>query len=177
MTLPTTSPVVERHARLQALYRRAPTEAMIRKHVWTRDGEVADPAHGAVVPGAHGTTWAVGIDAKVGGDDDAPNPGEMLCAALASCLDTTLRMIANHLRVELRSVRVDVQGEVDARGALAVDPGVRVGFQALNAVIAYDAAPGTEPRRLELLRAQTDQLCITLDTLRNGVAVDVAWAG
>ena len=174
MTLSTPSPVVVRHSRLQSRYRAEPAAAMIHKHVWTRD-DGHDPVHGVVVPGPYGAAWAVGIDAKVGGDDDAPNPGELLCAALASCLDTTLRMIAAHLRVGLRSVRVDVHGEVDARGALAVDPGVRVGFRSLEAHVAYDPAPGTEPRRLDLLRDRTEDLCITLDTLRAGVPVELAW--
>jgi hypothetical protein len=38
---------------------------------------------------------AFGTHTAVGGESDYPVPGELLCAAVASCLDSTIRTIAN----------------------------------------------------------------------------------
>lgn len=62
-------------------------------------------------------------------DHDAPNPGDMLCGALAACMDSTIRKVADHLGVTLTSLEVKVAAEVDVRGCLAVDRKVPVGFQ------------------------------------------------
>jgi uncharacterized OsmC-like protein len=53
----------------------------------------------------------------------------MLCAALAACLDSTIRIIADHLDVTLSSLEVGVTAEVDVRGTLLMDRKVPGGFQ------------------------------------------------
>jgi uncharacterized OsmC-like protein len=72
----------------------------------------------------------LGIHHAVGGYHDAPNPGDLLCAALASCLDSTLRIIAARLGVRLVALEVDVTADVDVRGTLMLDRAVPVGLRA-----------------------------------------------
>lgn len=76
--------------------------------------------------------WSFGIHRAVGGYHDAPNPGDILCAALASCLDSTIRIIADRLGITLTSLEVDVTAEVDVRGTLVVNRDIPVGFQAMR---------------------------------------------
>jgi uncharacterized OsmC-like protein len=119
--------------------------------------------------------WHYGVDRAVGGLHDAPNPGELLCAALAACADTSVRMLADLLRVQLDDLEVEVSGDLDVRGTLDVDRSVPVGFQRLALDVRLRAAPGTPPARVHRLVAAAERACVVLDTLRAGVPVDVAF--
>jgi uncharacterized OsmC-like protein len=166
--------VVERQAPLRALYAESPQEALTRKSARTSAASVpaSDPFHGEVEVGqGYGASLRFGLDRYIGGMHDAPNPGDLLCAALAACEDGTIRMIANLLGVELTELEVEVSGELDVRGCLGVDPDVRVGFEALECKVHLAAVEGTDPRRLEALVAAAERFCVNLDTLRGGIEV------
>lgn len=81
----------------------------------------------------------------MGGDHDLPNPGDLLSAALAACLDSTIRIIADRNGVVLDHLVVDVRSEVDVRGTHMVDTSVPVGFQGITCDIRARAADGTDP--------------------------------
>jgi uncharacterized OsmC-like protein len=133
-----------------------------------------DPFHGEVEIGrGYGVKMRFGLDGHVGGLDDLPNPGDLLCAALAACEDGTLRIIAALLGVTMEELDVQVSGTLDARGALAVSHDARVGFEQLSCRIRLRAAAGTDPRLLGRLIAAGERFCVNLDTLRNGVHVDI----
>lgn len=58
--------------------------------------------------------------AEVFGTDTAPNPQELLFAALGSCLSAVYAGQATLLGITLRSVRVELRGTLDMRGVLLV---------------------------------------------------------
>lgn len=174
--------VASRQMPLRQRYSERPGDAMITKRVLTATSDMDDPFHSAVRPQnvAHpqtpyGVEWILGIDEAVGGLHDTPNPGDMLCAALAGCLEGTVRMIASLLRIQLEELTVEVTGRVDVRGALAIDPAVPVGFQSIATTARIRAAAGTPPRLIAQLCAASERLCIDLQTLRNGVNVELAF--
>lgn len=168
------SMVVQRQEPLRVRYLDAPDEAQITDRARTEGGEGKDPFHGYVRPGSkeYGIVWPFGIHEAVAGDHDLPNPGDMLCAALASCLDSTIRIIADRLSVKLRSLSVDVTGDVDVRGTLMVERTARVGFEAMHCRIRIDPEPETDPRSIHKLLVAAEVSCINLQTLRAGVPVD-----
>ena len=169
------SPVLLRQAPLRATYVEHPEQGLIHKHVHTEQRADTDAFHGTVVPvEPYGMTWRYGVDRAVGGFHDAPNPGEILCAALAACFDSTVRMLAEMMGVAIERLEVEVIGNVDVRGALVVDPEVPVGFQAIACKVRLQPAAGTPPARVKKLVDQAELLCITLQTLRNGVPVQVS---
>jgi uncharacterized OsmC-like protein len=106
-----------------------------------------------------------------------PNPGEILCAALASCLDATLRIIADRLEVQIQSLKVEVEGEVDVRGTLLVDPGVPVGFQQMRCRVDLQPGANADAGKVQMLLAATERCCVVLQTLRKGVPVETRLAG
>jgi uncharacterized OsmC-like protein len=170
------SAVLQRQAPLRAAYKEHPEQALILKRAWTMFDAQQDAFHGVVVPGEpYRVSWQYGIDRAIGGLHDAPNPGELLCAALASCQDGTLRMIADLLGVKLRQVEVEVTGKVDVRGSMAVDLQVPVGFESLQCRVRFQVAPGTPPELCQRLIAQAERSCINLHTLRAGVPVDASF--
>jgi uncharacterized OsmC-like protein len=160
-------------------YRRDPAAARVRdrahSHAAAASGDGAlDPLHTRVEVGAgHDVTLPVAVHHAVGGLSDRPVPGDILCAALASCADSSLRVVANALRVELHALSVEAVGEVDVRGALYVSPEVPVGFQRFRVTVFLRAAPGTDPARLERVLAGGEHSCVVLQTLRRGVPVEV----
>jgi uncharacterized OsmC-like protein len=148
--------------------------AITTKHVVSRQTDDTDTWHGIIAtPQFPGTEWRYGIDAKVGGDDDLPNPGHLLCAALAACMESTTRALAQHFDITIDELEVEVVGDVDARGCLAIEPSVRSGFQRIDVEVRLRAAPGTEPASMQHLMAFVEELCVTLETLRHGVPINV----
>jgi uncharacterized OsmC-like protein len=130
-----------------------------------------DPLHGCV--STAGQDIGVGVHPAVGGDGDAPVPGELLAAALASCLDSSLRMIANRLHIQLLRLSVTATGKVDVRGCLMVSPDVPVGFAHFAMSVDLEAQPDTDPGMLKVLFNAAEASCVVMQTLRNGVAVSV----
>lgn len=68
-----------------------------------------------------------------------------------------------------------VRGDVDVRGCLALEETVHPGFRHLACTVYLEPDPMADPKRVAILTAQAEQLCVTLDTLRNGVPVDVSF--
>lgn len=172
----TNSIVLKRQEPLRARYKRNPADAVTAKHGKTRGTEGVDPLHGVVAAGDdHEIVSRYGIDDAIGGLDDAPNPGDLLCAALAACEDSTIRMVADVLGVAIERLEVEVVGDVDVRGCLAIDRSVKVGFRSFVCTVNLKVAPDTDPQRAAALREQAERLCVNLDTLRSGAPVTLAF--
>lgn len=161
--------VRERQDPLRKRYREAPEEARITDHAVALSAG-ADPFHGKVAAG-EGAPFAFGIHRAVGGDHDLPNPGDLLCAALAACLDSSLRMIAARMAVKLETLKVAATGFADVRGCLMVDSSVSAGFQRIEVDVRLGARQGTDPDHVAALTASAEQCCVVLQTLRGGVSV------
>lgn len=166
--------VARRQEPLGPLYREDPSKALSYKEVHTLYTGSTDAVHGTVVPtGFPEVAWDYGIDDKVGGFDDLPNPGHLLCAALAACMDSTVRMIADRLGVRIERLEVEVNGDADVRGCLAMSRTVRPGFRQMQCRLALELDPGVDPQVGAMLVRQAEKLCVTLDTLRNGTPITV----
>jgi uncharacterized OsmC-like protein len=117
--------------------------------------------------GAH--TFKVDEPAALGGADIAANPVQYALASLGSCQAITYRIWAEHLGVELDSLTVRVEGDLDLRGFFGTDDSVRPGFTAVRVEVAV-TGPETPERYAELATA-VDEHCPVLDLFRNQVPV------
>jgi uncharacterized OsmC-like protein len=166
--------VLGRQEPLRERYRSAPEDARITDCASTVGNAIDDPFHATVEPGSgRDARWRVGIHRAVGGYHDLANPGDILCAALASCFDTTLRIIAARVGVPITDLRVAVTGSIDVRGTLAVTPGVPVGMQQIRCEVDLEVGSGVPDLAVERLLAAAERACVVLQTLRNGVPVDL----
>jgi uncharacterized OsmC-like protein len=157
---------------LRERYRTAPDEARIVDSAKTITNGSDGPFHTEVVAGeGQGGSWRVGIHRAVGGFHDLPNPGDILCAALAACFHSTLRIIADRLEIPVASLEVDTHAEVDVRGTLLVDRNVPVGFQKIRCQVRLGLAANVPPEKVKMLQAAVEHSCVVLQTLRNGVPV------
>ena len=97
--------------------------------------------------------------------DDAANA----LASLGSCQAITYRFWAAQLGVELDSITVRVEGDLDLRGFFGVDDRVRPGFSGVHVEVTV-AGPESEARYAELAAA-VDEHCPVLDLFKNPVPV------
>jgi uncharacterized OsmC-like protein len=167
--------VKQRQQPLREHYRKVPADAWISDGAQTVSACGGDPFHGVVVP-ANGADAPVqfGIHRAVGGFHDNPNPGDLLCAALAACFDSTLRMIADHRGIRLESLEVKVTSECDVRGCLLVESAVPVGFQRMRCDVRLQTKDHVDEDAIKMLLAAAEHSCVVMRTLRSGVAVQIA---
>ncbi len=163
-------------APLRAQYKTSPETARVIDRALTKGEDASDPFHSVVepMPGS-GATLPVGVHRALGGLHDAPTSGDILCAALAACQDSAVRMVANFLGVDLEFLEVEVTADVDVRGAMAVDRQVPVGFQSMRCNVRLRAKDGTNPEHIETLRVAAEHCCIVLQTLRNPPPVETTF--
>jgi len=105
-----------------------------------------------------------------GGTDRGPNPAELLLVALGACQELTLAFLAEQLGLQIESIEVEVQGELDLRGFLGIDRAVRPGFQRIEMTV-HITSPEPEERLRDLLDL-ADQLCPVSDMLRQPVPTE-----
>jgi uncharacterized OsmC-like protein len=117
--------------------------------------------------GAH--TFTVDEPPALGGADAAANPVQYALASLGSCQAITYRFWAAHLGVELDSLSVRVEGDLDLRGFFGVDDSVRPGFTAVRLEVSVTGPESAE--RYAELAAAVDQHCPVLDLFQNPVPV------
>lgn len=168
--------VARRQEPLRRLYRERPDQAQITDHALTASTG-SDPFHGVVVVGEHEVSLDFGIHRAIGGDHDLQNPGDLLCAAMAACLDSTLRMIAARMGIALDEIVVEVRALADVRGCLMVDRQVPVGFRRIDVDVLIEAEEGTDPAQISKLASVAERCCVVLQTLRSDIAVDTKFRG
>ena len=110
------------------------------------------------------------------GEDNAATPAELLLSALGSCLMSGLANIAAARGIELSEVTARIEGDIDLRGILGLDPAVRNAFSGIRVTFHVEGDGTAE--QLKSLVEQARARSAVYDALTNGVpvAVDVAVA-
>ena len=112
--------------------------------------------------------------AALGGADSAPNPVELVLAALGTCQEITYRAYATAMGIPLDSVSVDLTGDIDLRGFFGVAESVRSVYQAIRGTV--NIVSSASEADLQKLRAAVDAHCPVLDILTNKVPVSLGLA-
>lgn len=126
------------------------------------------------VTGLHGERIVTDMQPALGGDGTGPNPGWLLRASLASCTATTIAVRAACLGIALRSLKVTVHSESDARGLIGID-GVSAALSGLRMSIEIGAenVPDHQLRELaEIGEAQSPVNCTLRE--RPPLAIEVS---
>ena len=103
------------------------------------------------------------------GQNKGPKPSELVLAALAACQETTYRIFAEDMGIEIGEISVKLKGTQDLRGFMALDDEVPAGFTNIVGQI-FIQSDATE-QDLELLRQRVEQHCPVLDDLKRPVDV------
>ena len=168
--------VRDAQAPLRSQYKESPTLAMVTDHARTCGAVPADPFHTLVEPmDGCGVSVPVGVHRAVGGLHDAPTPGDMLCAALAACQDSAVRMVANRLGVEIIALEVRVTASLDV-GTLGMEEDVPVGFQSMTCDIHLQVQEDTPAKLLGSLQAAAQRCCVVQQTLHRPPPVETRFS-
>lgn len=105
---------------------------------------------------------------ELGGEDTAPNPVEMLLAALGSCQEIVYRAFAAVLGIEILRIEVHAKGYLDLRGFLNLAE-VPSGFTGVSYTTRIVSTEPTE--RIRQLTELVERHCPVYDTLRRPIEV------
>jgi uncharacterized OsmC-like protein len=105
------------------------------------------------------TTWKGGFDCEskirdhtihmnepdaLGGTDTAPNMVETVLAAYGSCLTVGYTMNAALRGIEIKDLKVEVEGDLDLAGFFGISEEVPAGFKDVRAIVHLDADASQE---------------------------------
>ena len=165
------SVVHQRHILLNDKYSNDPASAWITDASEVIGTDLQDPFRTTVlINDKMKVPFKIGVHKAVGGDHDFPNPGDMLCASLASCFESTIRMISNKLGIELLQTKIRTTARVDVRGTLMIDKSVPVRFQSMQ-VDALIIAKNTNKKLLNTLIKGAKHSCIVYQTIKQGTLI------
>jgi uncharacterized OsmC-like protein len=159
----------ERQAPLKARYESDPESAKLTITVRsTTDGN--DPTKVRIITEAGGVDYDVGAHPYAGGEGDLACSGDLLLASLAACQEVTLRMVAAAMGITLDAVELTVEGDMDFRGTMGVDPETPVGFQRIRTFVKVSADAPED--RLERLFQRAERYCVVNSTLRKSPVME-----
>lgn len=139
----------------------------------TRDAVAADPSVGrgafttvtrwedAARARTTARSFAIETDepAPLGGTDRAVDPMELLLASLGTCLTIGWVTQAAKRGVDFRELTIEVRGEYDLRGYLALDDDVRPGFSEIGYLVRVDSdAPADVLDEIRLAAERTSPM-------------------
>lgn len=79
----------------------------------------------------------------LGGEDTAPNPVEQVLGAFGNCLAVGYAANATVAGIELKSLRIELEGDLDLHAFLGLREG-HAGFQSISATVTIEADAPTE---------------------------------
>jgi uncharacterized OsmC-like protein len=101
----------------------------------------------------------------MGGTDHGANPVEYLLAGLAGCLNVVAHMVAKEQGIQLNSLQISVEGDINPARLLGLSGEERAGFQSLRILLIpdTDASPEALLKWLETI----EERCPVRDNLAN----------
>ncbi|WP_300015616.1 OsmC family protein [uncultured Roseobacter sp.] len=106
--------------------------------------------------------------------DTAPTPPEIVLSALGSCLTGGVAAVAQHRGIQLHKVQAIIEGDIDVRGILGMDPEIRNGFKSVRVRFEIDADASADDIRALVAQSQKRSAVFDLLTNPTNVHVDIA---
>ena len=88
----------------------------------------------------------------LGGTDQGANPVEHLLNSLAACVTTSIVAHAAVRGIPIEEIESQVEGDIDIRGFLGLDPSVPKGYQDIRISFKIKAAPEDIDKLMELAK-------------------------
>lgn len=130
--------------------------------VRVRDGTTCDIEHKQ-------WTFTADVGKMEGGNDAGPGPSVLERGALGSCLAIGYAKWAAHLDVPIDGIEVDVEADVDARGAYGLD-NIKPGYKGLRYKVYIDS-PASEKEIMNVIE-QADNHSPVLADFVNPIKVE-----
>lgn len=118
---------------------------------------------------SHAGTVRAGLHPAAGGTEADACSAELLLESLVACAGVTLSAVATNMGIEVRSCRIQAEGDMDFRGTLGVDRAAPVGLTAIRLKFQIDSS--ADIATLDKLVNLTERYCVIYQTLIKGVSV------
>jgi len=109
-----------------------------------------------------------------GGADTGPTPLQYLFLAVAGCIGSVARIIANQKRLPLRSMEITVEGDVDLERLLGKNLTSRAGFESVRLSVKMDADMNAQEKKHFL--EEVESRCPVSENLANMTPVSIQLA-
>ena len=121
----------------------------------------------------HHATFSYDVDhpLQFAAQDNGITPVEYVLVALGGCLTAGIASIAQHRKIQLRSVQATVEADEDLHGILGADPEIRNGFTGVR--VSYQIDADATPEQIKALVAQSQKRSAVYDILTNPTPVTV----
>lgn len=108
-------------------------------------------------------SFAIDEPPELGGQDGAPNPVELVLAALGTCQEIMYAAYASVMDIQLDGVKVNARGYLDLKGLFGLDAEVPAGFQRILFETELDSP--ADDKQLRKLVETVEGHCPVLDIL------------
>jgi uncharacterized OsmC-like protein len=109
----------------------------------------------------------------MGGKDSGPTVCEMGMASIGSCVSQTIIAYATMMGIQLDSIRVDTEGDLDMRGMMGISDKVRPGAQEFRLEFHLESKSASK-EQLKQLYELGKRFSPALDTVTNGTVLRMA---
>lgn len=106
---------------------------------------------------------------ELGGTDQAANPVEFLLAAYAGCLNVMGHIVAKELDIDLRSLEIDIEGDLDPSKVFGKPTVNRPGYQEIRVRLIPES--DATPEQLKIWTETVESRCPVNDNLLNPTPV------
>lgn len=124
-----------------------------------------------IIATTRGHESLIGFRKEWGGDDAGPTPPEFLAIALGGCIFNICRILAMDKQLELKDLRLSIDGDVDPSRAFGLVTDTRAGFSKLSVLVEFSSElleSEKEEFRQELL-----ERCPLCDTISNPTPLQI----
>ena len=90
---------------------------------------------------------------------------------MSRCLTAGVAAVAQNREIQLKSVAATLEGDMDVRGILGIDPDVRNGYSKIK--VTYDIDADASPEDIKALVAQSQKRSAVYDIVTNPTNVVV----
>jgi uncharacterized OsmC-like protein len=111
---------------------------------------------------------------EMGGMSRGPTVCEICMASIGSCISQTIVAYATMMGVQLDSIRIETEGDIDIRGFTGVSENVRPGAQEFRMNIHLDSKTASK-EQLEKLYQLGKKFSPAIDTLTHGTTINTAY--
>ena len=157
-------------------------ESLLKKtQAGIRDGSIANPITVAIESENQGgfhtkismRQHSFSSDQPFGfnGQNKGPKPSELVLAAIAACQETTWRIFAEDMGVEINKIAVRLWGEQNLKGFMAMDEITPAGFTKIWGEVLIESSAPMET--LLTLKSVVEKRCPVLDDITRPVPVNL----
>lgn len=100
---------------------------------------------------------------QLGGSDQAATPMEYLLAAHAGCLNATGHMVAQQMGIELKGLKIEIEGTINPAKTFGKSDAERAGYKEIRVIFKPDT--DADKAKLEKWVEQVESRCPVSDNI------------